>query len=339
MQRPPVRGDLRLGVDEIVGAGATIEKDALAAFGPLLLADSATVADEGDVEVVVLVGRELGFEHVVCREGGDLGADESESNGDSVDVGVDGQCGSAKGEEQNAGGGLGPDAGQLGQPLLGLVDRHVFESGGVPVGAEAISELGEQGLHSRGFGPGQASGADGVFQLLDRCFEDGVPVEVALEQRLKCASGVGVGGVLRKESEDEFGDRIVGRTPGRERGFLDQSLDDRGGAKGLGATSASGHWLLLVSCDLRSVAQQHDFAVIADVVAGEEQVQSVDLLATLFADGGAFDHIRFRWLVIVARASATSTGTPVGTKAPPDKGDGKDECGDSCFHAVNVIER
>ena len=44
-------------------------------FGPLLVADSPSVADEGDVEVVVLVGRELGFEHVVGGNGGDLGAD------------------------------------------------------------------------------------------------------------------------------------------------------------------------------------------------------------------------------------------------------------------------
>lgn len=122
------------------------------------------VVEEEDVEGVALL-RAQGFLEDVLRAGG-LGAwgHPAGAEGDSVDVSVDGEEGHAACEHEDAGGGFGPDAGEVGEVVHGVLRGEAAEEAkgdASVVGADALEDVPDAG----GFLTGEAGHADGPFDV------------------------------------------------------------------------------------------------------------------------------------------------------------------------------
>jgi hypothetical protein len=76
------------------------------------VAGAAAVAQEVDVELELLAGRGEREHRVVLLLEGSAGAQESQARSHARDVRIDRDVAQAVGEEQHAGGGLAPHAGQ-----------------------------------------------------------------------------------------------------------------------------------------------------------------------------------------------------------------------------------
>ena len=130
--------------------------DTFRAAGTLGLADQPAVIDESLVEGIDLFRFYGGFEQVVGLVGGYLGADEGQTLGNPVDVGVDGHGRHTEGEAEDDAGGLGADAGELAQPGFGFGQGHFPQEGEVQ-GAVEFDDFGQDFLDAGGLDLGQAA--------------------------------------------------------------------------------------------------------------------------------------------------------------------------------------
>lgn len=123
----------------------------------------------------------------------------TEQAGDPPDVGVDGEALPAETEEEDAGGGLGADAGKGQDVAVGVVGGgvvQVFEAVAAVAGVHLFEDVDDD----LGLDRGQASASDGSFELGPPAPDDGFPVVAASVDAVHAqlgAAAVRVAGVLR----------------------------------------------------------------------------------------------------------------------------------------------
>ena len=83
------------------------------------------------------------------------------------------------------------------------------------------------------------------------------------------------------------------------------------------------------------VPHQHELAVFTDVLAGEEEVEVIGIVAAFFADDWPVDHERLRGVIGAVGPLPASAGAV----SEPDQRTCEEEGDDSSFHVVHVIDQ
>ena len=164
------------GVSRTVGARAHPRQRAVAALGPAGVTGAAAVAQQ--VQMQLELGAARGQrQHLVVHLGeAGAGAEQAEPGADPRDVGVDRDVAHPEREQQHAGGGLAPDAGQRAEVLLRLGHgqlRQPIERQSVPRG---LGDRDQDVLDPGGLDLRDAARPDRLLDLVDRRLADVVPV-------------------------------------------------------------------------------------------------------------------------------------------------------------------
>ena len=168
------------------------------------------------------------LQQLVRLLGARLRRHQAQTSGHAVDVGVHRQRRHPQREHQHAGGRLGPHAGQRAQPGLGLRQRHLLQERQVER-AQAPPHLFQDRLDPRRLDAGQAAHLDRLLDLARVRAQQRLPGGEPQAQAGEGAAGVGVGGVLREDGEDELRHRVAVGAPGQLAVLPAQELDDLGG--------------------------------------------------------------------------------------------------------------
>lgn len=184
--------------------------------------------DQQHVEAVVVAGIDEGFQRVVRLFGGQRCRDEAEALGYTLDVRINGHGREAEREEQNAGSGFRPHAGQRPEPLSRVFEFHLAQEVEVPA-LGALRDCPEASLDARRLLLREATGGDGFDDLLEWCVCDLFPGAEAAKELRERATAVRVGRVLRQNREHQFGHGIAMGSVHRHAVEDGQALhDDRG---------------------------------------------------------------------------------------------------------------
>ena len=87
----------------------------------------ATVLNELNMELIIVFSRNHSFHDRMGIVGGHLLGQEADALADAEDMRIHGEGGASIGKAQHDGSGLGTDALERDQPVLGLVNRQVIE--------------------------------------------------------------------------------------------------------------------------------------------------------------------------------------------------------------------
>jgi hypothetical protein len=145
--------------------------------------------------------RHLALQELLGLDGIGPPGDEPQATGYPVHMRVHRQGWTAQGEEEDAGGRLGPHPWEVFKPGLGLLQGHLGEEGEVQ-GAASLQDLCQEGLEALGLDAAQTPHAYGVFQLLLRGGQDISPLGEPSPQAHKGAARVGIAGVLGEDGQD-----------------------------------------------------------------------------------------------------------------------------------------
>jgi len=172
------------------------------------VADFAAVTDDEHVEGVGPLSGRHRLELVVGLLGGRLGADEAKAFCDAVDVRVNGEYWFAEGEEQDACGGFGADAGD-GEEIVasGVGVRVLEEFEGVC--AVLFADAAEDVFDASRFDVCESADANGGGHCAPVGFFDGGPVGEGCAEAAEAFGGVFVVRILGEDGEDED---VYGRT-------------------------------------------------------------------------------------------------------------------------------
>jgi hypothetical protein len=147
-----------------------------------------------------------------CLFGVALVADPPEAFGDAVDVSVDGEDFHAEGKHQDAIGGFGANAIEVGEVVESFLWRPILEEFKVVL-AGLFLDLVEDGLDARGFDATQAGDADVALNFFCRRFSDFFPGIESAAKLAIAGAAVFVGGVLGEDGFDQDVDRFAAGLP------------------------------------------------------------------------------------------------------------------------------
>lgn len=218
-------------VGAVVCRGAIGSQPAAVAEGAARLAGSAAVLDEEDVHFVAIGGGDHRFELGVGVIGGGGFGDETEADGDAVDVGINGEDGHAKGEEEDAVGGFGAHAVESHEVVAGLFGGLFAEKFEVKPAAVGL-DLAEDGLDAGRFDAAKARDADAFFDSFRGGCHDWIPGAKLATEAAESGGTVGVGCVLREDGLDEDVDGVSPALPGAWAVHLAQGGEQSGGFQG-----------------------------------------------------------------------------------------------------------
>jgi hypothetical protein len=166
------------------------------------------VGNQVNVALQTGAGWDLGLERRLDLLGRRLFRCQAYAAGDPVDVGINRHYRPAKGEEEDTGGGLWPNARQ------GFEHRASVRSCQVPEEAETggtvlLDEAGETRPYPRRFDVGEAATSDRIGNRLVVRGQDVFPGREGRLQAGERACGVNVGGVLREDRADQLVERVT----------------------------------------------------------------------------------------------------------------------------------
>lgn len=124
---------------------------------------------------------------------------------------VDRHCWSAQAEEQDAGGGFGPDAVERRQPRFRLGEGKVIEKGEV-FGSDLFPNRFQNRLDPRCLAVGQSAATNGIGQELGVGEPSVVPGRKCVAETSEGAGGVRVRGILGEDGGDQLRQWLTIRT-------------------------------------------------------------------------------------------------------------------------------
>lgn len=170
------------------------------------------------------------FQMIVRVLWGDGGSDQPEATGDAVDVGVDRKRWASEGEEEDTGGRLRSDAGELTQPRSTGFGGHCVQR--VQVRSIVPFDGLEDAPDARRLDVGQPSRPDGIGDVGRGGQPDRLPVGKAAAKFRIGAGGIGIRRVLGEHGHHQFVQRGTVASPPLGTVGVVQAVDHGGNPSG-----------------------------------------------------------------------------------------------------------